>query len=85
MKIKVVKNAYYVSNDLTSLGLVDEKLFESSFSHLLVIGDVWKKIDNKGHWSENYFECIEGKWEGEESDGWWEYKGMEGYFEIIED
>ena len=84
MKIKVVKNAYYVSEDLTNLGLVDEKLFESSFSHLLVVGDVWKKIDVKGNFSNDVFECVEGKWKGEESEGWWDYKGMEGYFEIIE-
>jgi hypothetical protein len=84
MIIKVIKNAYYVSENLTNLGLIDQNLFESSFSHLLVIGDIWKKIDDESNFSEDIFECIEGEWVGEKSDGWWDYKGIEGYFEIIE-
>jgi hypothetical protein len=84
MTIKVIKNAYYVSEDLTSIGMVDEDEFRSSFSHLLVVGDVWKTIDDNGNFSELVFECIEGTWLGEESDGWWEYKGYEDYFEVIE-
>ena len=85
MKIKVIKNAYYVSEDLTSIGLVDQDTFESSFSHLLVVGDVWETVDDEeGNFSELVFECIEGKWLGESSDGWWEYEGFEGYFEVIE-
>lgn len=83
MTIKVIKNVYYVSEDLTCLGLVDENTFNSSFSHLLVVGDVWEKIGVKGRDGEDIFECIEGEWKGEESDGWWNYKGFEGYFEII--
>ena len=31
MKIRVIKNAYYVSEDLTNLGLVDQETFEFSF------------------------------------------------------
>ena len=30
------------------------------------------------------FECIEGKWENELSDGWWEYEFVKEYFEIID-
>lgn len=85
MKLKVVKNAYYVSENLSGFGMVDEKEFESSFSHLLVVGDIWEKIENEGNFSDDVFMCIEGEWEGEESDGWWDYKDDEGYFEVIED
>ena len=79
MKVKVIENAYYVCEDLTGIGFVDESEFKSSFVHTLVIGDVWEKIEN------DVFKCIEGKMIGEESDGWWEFEGNESYFEVIED
>ena len=84
MKIKVIENAYYVSEDLSSIGLVSEDEFENSFSHLLVIGDVWEKIDDEGNFNNQVFKCIEGKWLDEENDGWWDYEGYEDFFEIIE-
>ena len=84
MKIKVIKNAYYITEDLTNIGMVDQDTFESSFSHLLVVGDVWESVDDEeGNFNEQFFKCIEGTWKGEENDGWWDYKGFEGYFEII--
>ena len=81
MKLKVVKNAYYVSEDLTGMGFVNENQLKSSFSHILVVGDIWeKKVE--GEWE--FFECIEGEWKGEESDGWWEYDDFtKHYFEEI--
>ena len=52
------------------------------FVHSLVVGDVWvKKVEDDGF---EYFECIEGKWENELSDGWWEYEFVKEYFEIID-
>lgn len=81
MKIKVIKNAYYVSEDLTNIGMVDEKTFEMSFTHMLVVGDVWEKVIEEGY---EFFKCIEGKWLDEESDGWWEYEYNKGYFEVID-
>ena len=78
MKIKVIKNAYYISEDLTNIGMVDQDTFESSFSHVLVVDDVWENIDGS-----ELFVCIEGNWIGEESDGWWDYEGFEYYFEVI--
>jgi hypothetical protein len=77
MKIKVVKNAYYVSEDLSGLGMIDENEFQSSFSHLLVVGDVWEK-DEDGD-----FVCIEGEWKGECNDGWWEYNDVKKYFKKV--
>ena len=81
MTIKVIKDAYYISEDLTGIGMVDKATLEASYSHLLVVGDVWELKMIDGY---TFFECIEGAWEGEESDGWWEYKGYEDYFEVIE-
>jgi hypothetical protein len=86
MKVKVIENAYYVCEDLTGIGFVNESEFKSSFVHTLVIGDVWEKIkDEKGNFSDDVFKCIEGKMIGEESDGWWKFEGTESYFEVIED
>jgi hypothetical protein len=81
-KIKVIKDAYYVNEDVSGLGLIDKDTFECSFSHLLVTGDVWeKRTMDDGY---EFFECTSGKWEGEESDGYWEYNYVKGYFEVIE-
>jgi len=86
MKIKVIKDAYYVSEDLTCIGMVDKATLEASYSHLLVVGDVWElriSDDGDGNVFED-FKCIKGTWNGESSDGWWEYEGFEGYFEVVE-
>ena len=81
MKIKVIKNGYYVHEDVSGLGMINQDTFESSFSHALVVGDIWEKrtMDN-GY---EYFECTSGKWEGEESDGFWEYESNKESFEVI--
>ena len=84
MKIKVIENAYYVSEDLSSIGLVSEDEFNNSFTHTLVKDDVWEKIDDEGNFNNQVFKCIEGKWLDEENDGWWDYEGYEDFFEIIE-
>jgi hypothetical protein len=83
MKIKVIKDCYYVSEDLTNIGLVDKDEFENSFSHLLVKGDIWESVVDEGNFSYQIFKCIKGKWLDEVSDGWWDYEGNEGYFEIL--
>ena len=86
MKIKVIKDGYYVSEDLTNCGLVDKDEFEYSFSHLLIKGDIWESIDEEGNFNDIIFRCIsKGKWEGEDNEGWWDYKGSEDFFEIIEE
>jgi hypothetical protein len=77
MKLRVIANAYYVSEDLTGLGVVDEQTFEMSFSKLLNKGDVWEED------ADGFFNCISGDWEGNNSNGWWEYEHMKQYFEII--
>ena len=89
MKIKVIKDCYYVSEDLSSIGLVNKEEFENSFSHLLVKGDIWESVVDEGNFNDQVFRCIEGKWceddEDETNDGWWDYKGNECYFEVIEE
>jgi hypothetical protein len=84
MKIRVIADLYYVSEDLSCIGMVSKEEFENSFSHQLVIGDVWEKIDDEGDFGNPMFKCIEGKWEGEKNDGWWDYEGNEDCFEVVE-
>jgi hypothetical protein len=81
MKIKVIKDGYYVTEDLTNLGMINQASFDNSFSHLLVVGDVWERRTMDDNYE--YFECISGQWEGEDSDGWWDYKYTKDYFEVI--
>jgi hypothetical protein len=58
MKLRVIKNGYYVSEDLTNLGMVDQGTLDMSISHLLVIGDVWeKKVYEEDNYE--YFTCSE--------------------------
>jgi hypothetical protein len=80
MKIQVIENGYYVSEDLTDFGMVGEKEFEMSFSHLLVKGDVWEKKVEDGF---EFFECVDGKWKGESNDGWWDFEDVKKYFKEI--
>jgi hypothetical protein len=88
MKIKVIKDCYYVTEDLTNIGLVDKDVLESSIIHTLVKGDVWESIDDEGNFNGQVFKCIEGKWcednLDETNDGWWDYEGNECYFEVID-
>jgi hypothetical protein len=81
MTIKVIKDAYYVNEDVSGLGLIDHNTFESSYTHTLVVGDIWKKVPTTDGYE--LFECISGRYEGEDNDGFWEYKNHEGYFEVI--
>jgi hypothetical protein len=76
MKLKVVKNVYYVSDKLSE-GLIDETEFQNSLAHLLVVGDVWEE-DKDGD-----LICMEGVWKGECNVGWWHYEDVEKYFEKI--
>jgi hypothetical protein len=80
MKIKVIKDAYYISEDLTGIGMVDKATLEASYSHLLVVGDVWELKMIDGY---TFFECVEGTWEGELNSGWWNFEECRGYFEVI--
>ena len=83
MKLKVIKNGYFVTGDVVDTGLMNQETFESSFIHFLVVGDVWvwiKKLDE-----EDIFKCIEGEWEGEFNGGWWNFDSdtIKEYFEIL--
>jgi len=82
MKIKVIKNAYYVSEDLTNYGCVDEETFNNSFSQVLCVGDIWESCSTEFG---DFFKCIKSNiWREELNDGWWDYDRMKDYFEVIE-
>jgi len=84
MKLRVVKNGYFVTSNVEGTGLLDQETFENSFVHFLVVGDVWDWIGDKQSGGV-IFKCVEGKWEGQYSEGWWEFDEdtIEGYFEIL--
>ena len=83
MKLKVIKNGYFVTGDVVDTGLMNQETFESSFIHFLVVGDVWVLKEEED--LEDVFECIEGEWEGEFNEGWWEFDNdtIKEYFEVL--
>ena len=85
MKIKVIKDVYYVSEDLTLVGFVSKEELEASYVHVLVVGDIWEKVEGESQYSEDgfYFKCIVGTHKGTSSDGWWDYKYTVNNFEEI--
>lgn len=85
MKLKVVKDIYYVVEDSIDecSYLTKEELF-NSVSHVLVEGDIWEVVG--GDWDDEMgAKCIEGKWKDEYSEGWWDLDDMinKGAFEVI--
>lgn len=83
LKLRVIKDMFYVSEDLTSLGVVSREELENSYTHLLVVGDVWIETDDEFNSDEKLFTCVEGKWKDEINDGWWDYEDCKDYFEVI--
>lgn len=68
MLLRVVKNGYYVTENLCDMGMVtEEDLHYYNYTHSLVEGDLWEGSPEEG------FICIEGKRKGETSEGKWEY------------
>lgn len=83
-KLIVVKDIYYVTEDSMDecSFMTKEELFDQ-LSHLCVVGDVWKVIEDSGG---KWLQCITGKWEDEYNDGWFDADEMfnKGVFEIID-
>jgi hypothetical protein len=83
LKLKVIKDMFYVSEDLSYIGGVDKETFENSFTHMLVVGDIWEEMVGEGNFSDKVFECTSGEWKDEENDGIWDYEFYKDYFEMI--
>ena len=41
MKYKVIKNGYFITDNLSNQGLLSEEEFNMSFIHMLIVGDEW--------------------------------------------
>ena len=82
-KLKVVKDIYYIPEDSISECefLTYEELMDS-VSRLLVKGDVYEVVVDDG---DKLIMCIEGSWEGEYNDGWFDVDEMieKGALEIL--
>ena len=82
MKYKVIKNGYFVTDNLSNQGLLSEEEFNMSFIHMLIVGDEWEvKEVIEG---ETILECIKSEnWDGESSYGWFDFDYYKDYFELI--
>jgi hypothetical protein len=82
MKYRVIKNGYFVTNNLSNEGLLSEEEFNMSFIHMLVVGDEWE-VDEVIE-GETEVKCIKSEnWEGESSYGWFNFDFYKEYFELI--
>jgi hypothetical protein len=82
MKYKVIKNGFYVHDNLSDMGLISEKEFKMSFTHMLVVGDEWEF--NEIFEEETVLKCVKSDtWEGESSYGWFNFDFYKDYFEQI--
>jgi hypothetical protein len=82
MKYRVIKNGYFVTDNLSNEGLLSEEEFNMSFIHMLVVGDEWE-VDEVIE-GETEVKCVKSEsWEGESSYGWFTFDFYKEYFELI--
>jgi hypothetical protein len=82
MKYRVIKNGFFVTDNLSNQGLLDEEEFKLSFIHMLIIGDEWEFVEKDEFGTE--LKCIKSEtWENESSYGWFNYEYYKDYFELI--
>lgn len=81
MKLKVIKDCYYVSReDFSDAEYMSHEELMNRIVHMLVKGDIWKtSIDEP-----EFLLCVSGAWENEYNEGWWEYENLKEYFEEID-
>ena len=82
MKYRVIKNGYFVTDNLSNLGLLSEEEFNMSFIHMLIVGDEWevKEVFE----DETILECVKSEnWDGEISYRWFDFDYYKDYFELI--
>jgi hypothetical protein len=82
MKYKVIKNGYFITDNLSNQGLLSEEEFNMSFIHMLIVGDEWevKEVFE----DETILECVKSEnWDGEISYRWFNFDYYKDYFELI--
>ena len=82
MKYKVIKNGYFITDNLSNQGLLSEEEFNMSFIHMLIVGDEWevKEVFE----DETILECAKSEnWDGEISYRWFDFDYYKDYFELI--
>jgi hypothetical protein len=82
MKYKVIKNGYFITDNLSNQGLLSEEEFNMSFIHMLIVGDEWevKEVFE----DETILECVKSEnWDGEISYRWFDFDYYKDYFELI--
>jgi hypothetical protein len=82
MKYRVIKNGFFVTDNLSNQGLLSEKEFNMSFIHMLIVGDEWE-VDDVIE-GDTILRCVKSEnWEDESSDGWFDFDFYKDYFELI--
>ena len=72
MKYRVIKNGFFVTDNLSNQGLLSEKEFNMSFIHMLIVGDEWE-VDDVIE-GDTILRCVKSEnWEDESSDGWFDF------------
>jgi hypothetical protein len=81
MKLKVIKDCYYISREnFDGNEYLGHEELMGRVVHMLVKGDVWETDKN----NPEFFICVKSKnWLDELNDGWWEYKWVKDYFKTI--
>lgn len=82
-KLRVTKDIYYIAEDsISECEYLTYDELMNSVSRLLVKDDVYEVV---GDVWDRFIECIEGTWEGESNDGWFDVDEMieKGALEII--
>ena len=81
MKLKVIKDCYYVSGEnFYDAEYMSHEELMNRITHMLIKGDIWEtSIDDP-----DLLICTSGDWENEFNEGWWEYEDLKEYFEEID-
>jgi len=82
-KLKVVKDIYYITEDsINECEFLTLEEVMSNLHHLLVKDDLYEVVEDNGN---KLILCIEGDWEGEYNDGWFDVDEMieKGALEIL--
>jgi hypothetical protein len=82
-KLKVTKDIYYiVEGDIDECEFMTYEELMHGITKVLVKDDVYEVIEEDG---DKFILCIEGSWEGDTNDGWFDVDDMldKGALEII--
>ena len=82
MKYRVIKNGFFITDNLSNQGLLSEEEFNMSFIHMLIVGDEWEFSEVIE--GDTILRCVKSEnWEGENNYGWFNFDHYKEYFALI--